>query len=292
MHYSVLVIGENVEEQLAPFHEFECTGVDDDFVQDIERDIDCLRAKYMSDTADMLRGTDGSIHYPYKEIFYVNGEYVVPDGFTKIEIPVSQFMTFKEFIEYEHGHKQVPLGCDPDKQGEHKYGYILIDEHGNVTKAVNRTNPNKMWDWYQIGGRWPQMLKLKPGAKTDSLSYGKRSSLLRNDPIKIEYVDSARICDIDFDGMRYDREKSCSDNWDKYQSLRGDDKQNFMWECSIRVDDTKESYTKRLSTFSTYYVLHNGEWLEFEDEEAKYKIMELIKTLDPETRITVVDIHI
>ena len=32
-HYSVLVIGENVEEQLAPFHEFECTGDDNEYVQ-------------------------------------------------------------------------------------------------------------------------------------------------------------------------------------------------------------------------------------------------------------------
>ncbi len=25
-HFTVLVVGDNVEEQLAPFHEFECTG--------------------------------------------------------------------------------------------------------------------------------------------------------------------------------------------------------------------------------------------------------------------------
>jgi hypothetical protein len=31
-HFSVMVIGENVEEQLAPYHEFECTGVDNDIL--------------------------------------------------------------------------------------------------------------------------------------------------------------------------------------------------------------------------------------------------------------------
>lgn len=33
MHYSVLVIGPDVDRQLAPYHEFECTGIDDEFVQ-------------------------------------------------------------------------------------------------------------------------------------------------------------------------------------------------------------------------------------------------------------------
>jgi hypothetical protein len=31
-----MVVGDNVEEQLRPFHEFECTGVDDEYVQDID----------------------------------------------------------------------------------------------------------------------------------------------------------------------------------------------------------------------------------------------------------------
>jgi hypothetical protein len=36
-HFSVLVIGGNVEEQLQPFHEFECTGTDDQYVQEIDQ---------------------------------------------------------------------------------------------------------------------------------------------------------------------------------------------------------------------------------------------------------------
>lgn len=35
-HFSVLVIGENPEEQLAPFHEFECTGNNNQYVQDVD----------------------------------------------------------------------------------------------------------------------------------------------------------------------------------------------------------------------------------------------------------------
>lgn len=35
-HFSVLVIGENPEQQLAPYHEFECTGDDNEFVQNVD----------------------------------------------------------------------------------------------------------------------------------------------------------------------------------------------------------------------------------------------------------------
>jgi hypothetical protein len=39
-HFAVLVIGPNVEKQLQPFHQFECTGVDDEYVIEVEEDLD------------------------------------------------------------------------------------------------------------------------------------------------------------------------------------------------------------------------------------------------------------
>lgn len=35
-HFSVLVVGDHPEKLLAPFHEFECTGINDEWVQDID----------------------------------------------------------------------------------------------------------------------------------------------------------------------------------------------------------------------------------------------------------------
>jgi hypothetical protein len=35
-HFTVLVIGDNPEEQLAPYHEFECTGLDDEHIIEID----------------------------------------------------------------------------------------------------------------------------------------------------------------------------------------------------------------------------------------------------------------
>jgi hypothetical protein len=36
-HYSVLVIGEDVEKQLQPYHEYECTGIEDEYVVEVNK---------------------------------------------------------------------------------------------------------------------------------------------------------------------------------------------------------------------------------------------------------------
>lgn len=35
-HFTVLVVGEDVASQLAPYHEFESTGIDDEYVKDVD----------------------------------------------------------------------------------------------------------------------------------------------------------------------------------------------------------------------------------------------------------------
>ena len=60
-HFSVLVIGENVDEQLAPYHEFECTGEDNQYVQPIDRTEEA-RAKYATSTTTRYRSSNGELH--------------------------------------------------------------------------------------------------------------------------------------------------------------------------------------------------------------------------------------
>jgi len=35
-HFPVIVIGDNIESQLQPYHEYECTGIDDEYVVDVD----------------------------------------------------------------------------------------------------------------------------------------------------------------------------------------------------------------------------------------------------------------
>lgn len=60
-HFTVLVIGDNPEEQLAPFHEFECTGLDDQYVIDMDETQE-YREQYESETSTRCKDENGALH--------------------------------------------------------------------------------------------------------------------------------------------------------------------------------------------------------------------------------------
>lgn len=154
-HFAVMVVGD-VDHNLAPFHEFECTGNDDEFIQEVDQTEE-LRAEYER----------------YKDS---------PD-----------YPTISAFAADYYGLKKVEFGSEPDKDDEHKYGYHTVDEAGELVKAVNRTNPDKKWDYYTVGGRWSGFLLGKDGHRHDSL---KKS-------------------EIDIDGMRNVASQKAGELYDK-----------------------------------------------------------------------------
>lgn len=230
-HFAVLVIGENVDEQLAPFHEFECTGTDDQFVQTIDVTEES-REEFESSTRSMIKLKDGSLVSRYHDQFYRDptdeertiigpiagtgcGHGIswaskdwgdgkgyrtkvrfVPEGTEKVEVP---FESFTAWVTDYNGTSLVKYGDRPDLAGNHKYGYAMLNEAGEVIQLFKRTNPNKKWDWYTQGGRWGGFLKLKSG---------------RN-------ADGAPKAAIDFDGMRNVAGAKAAHNWDKVAEATG-----------------------------------------------------------------------
>ena len=77
-HFTVLVIGENPEQQLAPYHEFECTGCDDQYVQDIDKTEE-LRKEFAEHTVSRLRGPDGQLHSFFDDAGDWRPEFSQPD---------------------------------------------------------------------------------------------------------------------------------------------------------------------------------------------------------------------
>ncbi|WP_257744574.1 hypothetical protein [Burkholderia glumae] len=233
-HFSVLVIGENVEQQLAPYHEFECTGTDDQFVQDVDI-TDTARAEFENQTETRLKAPDGTLHSffdhqgnwkpefskpdPDAPRFASNRRVrFVPNGFEVVEVPAAQVRTFADWVSGWHGIEVVPFGEEPDKNGDHKYGYIIVDEAGEVVKAVDRTNPNRQWDWWECGGRWSGFLKLKPGASGELGRRGLMGSCADDGPGR---ADIARKGDIDFEGMRNKAGVQAAERWDKVEQATG-----------------------------------------------------------------------
>lgn len=244
-HFTVLVVtnekptGEVLEKALAPFHEFECTGVDNEYVQDIDV-TEKLRKEYLEQTESLLKAPDGTLLSPYDDRFYrdptpeeveehgpMHGtggssrfSYTskdwgdgkgyrakvrfVPEGYEPVEVPTAERKTFAAFVEDWSGQKVVPYGQAPDLAKTHKYGYVLLTKTGEVDKVIDRTNPNAEWDWYVLGGRWHGMLlaKRQAFAKMEVGSGGPGLMGSSHENAEAGGVDWCRIGDLDLERMK------------------------------------------------------------------------------------------
>jgi hypothetical protein len=200
-HFTVLVIGKDVEKQLAPFHEFECTGIDDKYVQDIDRTEEA-RKEYQS-----------------KE---------------------REGQTFAAFVEEWYGVHPIHTWDFLDLKGDQKYGYLMLDEHNEVLRFIDRTNENKKWDWWVVGGRWPDFLLLKNGKRADW----------------------ARKGDIDFAAMRAAAEKQAGEDWDKINAIIAG-RPVPSWE-EVRTRHGESNIEAARTEYHANPVIHDlrGEWIE------------------------------
>ncbi len=250
-HFSVLVIGENIEEQLQPYHEFECTGTDDQYVQNLDIK-DRLLTSYSN--PETTRGmykevATGVLSSPWEDRFYreptveeqaeigiggfgtatpKGGERIqfdskdwgdgrgyrskvhfLPEGYIKVELPLSECVSFRDFVEDSEGISCIGKYDTPDLGGDEKYGWARFDTDGTLIEAYDRTNPNRKWDWWEIGGRWAGHFALKnvEGAEEyneTSFSWGWSESdkqdvksQFRSDSAPKKYIDFERMMDID-----------------------------------------------------------------------------------------------
>lgn len=192
-HFTVAVITDKqptydeIAAILQPWHEYECTGIDDEYVIDVDVTDDLIadHAKYGKD---------------------------------------------KPFDEFAEGRSSAT------KREDGRY--------------YRRTNPNRKWDWWQIGGRWSGLLKLKPGIEavlgTQSWCGG---------PAEPGHGDSARIRDIDLSGIAEDGRTLCTfaavkdGQWFErgkmgWWACVSDEKPEGQWEAEFAklLDDNPDSF--------------------------------------------------
>lgn len=252
-HFAVLVIGNDVDGQLAPYHEFECTGRDDQYVQDLDKTAE-LRAEYEKHTSTRYRSPKGTLYNPYLKRFYrdptpeetkktigtMGGSgcgdgitwssqdwkdgrgyrtmvHFLPEGWTEVEVPTKEFKSFKEFVQYWSGQKPVRFGRKPDLKETHKYGYVVVDEKGEVVKVIDRTNPNKKWDGYQVGGRAHGFFKMKPNRVGLLGEPGLQSMNRDYRPPQKDRADQAFKGAIDFEAMRAEGAEQAAQEYDAYK---------------------------------------------------------------------------
>ncbi len=191
-HFTVLVIGNNVDEQMARYHEFECTGEDDQYVIEVDTTAEA-REEYEKDTNRRYKDPEGVLHYPYDEQYYrdptpeetaTKGPFgglgignglswdsrewsdgkgyrskihFIPDGWEDLWVPTKDVKSFRDFIEDYYSRKVIVEGETPDltgKDAEHKYGYTVVDKNGDVVKTIDRTNPRDgVFSWRDASGQ-------------------------------------------------------------------------------------------------------------------------------------------
>jgi hypothetical protein len=250
-HFSVLVIGENVKEQLQPYHEFECTGTNDQYVQNMDVK-DKLISSYTNPetTRKMYKEVaTGVLSSPWEDRFHreptieeqaeigIGGSGVattkggerfkfdskdwgdgrgyrskvcfLPDGYIKVELPISECESLRDFVEDSEGLSCIGKYDTPDLDGDEKYGWARFDTDGTLIEAYDRTNPNRKWDWWEVGGRWAGHFALKNVGEASeynqtSFSWGWSESdkqdvksQFRSDSAPKKYIDFERMMDID-----------------------------------------------------------------------------------------------
>lgn len=225
------------------------------------------------------------------------------EGFTDVEDVLAPYeecleVEFEDFsYEVKESWEELPVF---DKEiynnslGDFASDYYGYQEQNG--KYGYWTNPDAKWDWYEIGGRWENMIPLETG----------------------EMVDQAYLRDIDLNAFRRNEKqhKDALRFWELYVEgqapVTKEDKSliNFVLyskEWFVERYHTKEEYAKQISEFSTYAVIIDGNWCSrgemgwfgcgsetFEEsyEWDKSYFEKFIANLSPDAYITVVDCHI
>lgn len=205
-HFSVLVVTnenplttEALKEALQPYHEFEGTGEEDKYIVDVDITAEALD-EYNGYSKTFHEYIDGTRIEAYDDRFYreptpeetkagswdgsgfCSGHgkvepfsytsrdwddgkgyrakvHYLPEGWKEVSVKGPDAFGFPEFIESYYDYKIGEKG---------KFGYCEFDPVSKSYKVIKRTNPNKQWDWWIIGGRYANRLVSKSGLIGDS----------------------------------------------------------------------------------------------------------------------------
>lgn len=168
------------------------------------------------------------------------------------------------------------------------YGYRVNPDTGEYGYTCN---PNASWDWWQIGGGWADMLKLKDGTTANG-------ALVKDVDFAVDqeaYNKALRFWDVVVEGESI---------------LPHENKEDFfhLWNRNYYIDryGSREAYANSCANFSTYaFVTADGQWIEqgrmgwfgidhaTQDsiKDCKDKLAKYIAE-NPELYITIVDCHI
>lgn len=277
---------EMLTKALAPYREFECSGEVDEYVKEIDitekahsEYTERIETVNVSESGEKVSAYDDRFYRPLtpeevekygRTIMGTGGDGVnswhsrdwddgkgystrmlyVPEGWTRAEMKTAEVKSFRDFIEGWYEYTEIKPGKKPDLHGDEKYGWVELDDAGNVLRVVKRTIPESKWDWWVVGGRWSGMLKLKQGPSEGA--WNGRRSVFDNETPKKGCYDSARKGLIDFDTIRMEARINAGLKYDKVRAAIDAHLENFVgWEdlLNSKTEDEK----KDMPSIRTFY---------------------------------------
>jgi len=218
-HFTVMVIGDNLEEQLAPYQENNMGNCPQEYLEFNDEEDEYLQ-KYENDTTEKVVRPDDRLLNTWDEEFQKPGTiglgsdtHEVPKNLEKRQVPFKElYSTFEEFMKDWCGFDER----DPEMK---RYGYW--------------NNPNTKWDWYSVGGRWTGFFKLKKG-KTGQTG---KPGLMTKPNIDPNYADQALKGNIDFESMQIEAYEKAVKHWDLVAKYCGGEmpKYDYTWNDILKM---------------------------------------------------------
>jgi len=144
-HFTVMVLGNDQEKQLAPFDEN----------LNVPRYIKYTREQLIEKERKEIQDYKNGFYAKYledKEKYRSNCSNEGHLNYLENEFPAK--LNFNDEQRYQEGIKYE----EPEN----------IGENGEI---YSECNPNSKWDWYQLGGRWAGQLKIKQGAEYEQPNF-------------------------------------------------------------------------------------------------------------------------
>lgn len=215
-HYTCLVIGEDVDGQLAPYDENEPVEPYKSYwdSDEITRWEGILRES-TTRKRDPETKEEHEEECPPEQVL-TQGEYSLED---------MRRVYMARYHSYEEPDREFVEGLEGFEVDESELDERLHIDDGGIYEW-STYNPKSKWDWYQIGGRWTGYFKLKKHALAGA-TLGE-SGTFDNEP---EHdADQARKGDVDIEWMRDDAGRRAAERWDRVNAVIGDLPAVLGWE--------------------------------------------------------------
>ena len=281
-HFTVLVVGDNPELQLAPFQENNMGDCPREYMSFHNSEIEYQKdwetgydERFRNiETGKIVQSYDNELYKPipqevidpFKELSpYTIGEKlrdIYPNG-------VSSKSTGSNGMEYryrdETGYEKVLIPYKelyPDYHKDFLEGYHGIEQDESTGIYGYWHNPNQKWDWYVLGGRWDGFFKLK----------SKENSIISLFNKKAGYCNQALKKYIDFESIRQESADKAAAMFDYYATAFKDQPipswDKFYSECN--QDD--EGIQKARNEYKNHPVIQAIMNLQKQNEEMDFEL--------------------